>query len=153
VLACALLGPTERSPRDVTRRSQPAAPQAGAPSQPHPTPDRHQGRAAQVRAGTRLDDLGAQQAELAENDSDGSRAPTADDLAAVAGRLETLIADGQPEQTKALLRLLIAELRVNSKADIQPTYRVLTPDRFLTAGFAQRPKKWAVQESNLQPWA
>jgi hypothetical protein len=29
-------------------------------------------------------------------------------LAAVAGRLEALIADGQPEQTKALLRLLIA---------------------------------------------
>jgi hypothetical protein len=45
-----------------------------------------------------------------------------------------LIADGQPEQTKALLRLLIAELCVNSKADIQPTYHVLTPDRFLTAG-------------------
>jgi hypothetical protein len=45
-----------------------------------------------------------------------------------------LIADGQPEQTKALLRLLIAELRVNSKADIQPTYRVLRPGRFLTAG-------------------
>jgi hypothetical protein len=45
-----------------------------------------------------------------------------------------LTADGQPEQTKALLRLLIDELRVNSKADIQPTYRVLTPDRLLTAG-------------------
>ncbi|HMH48470.1 MAG TPA: hypothetical protein VK538_12250 [Solirubrobacteraceae bacterium] len=79
----------------------------------------------------RLDDLGAQQAET---DDDGSRAPTADDLAAVAGQLETLIADGQPEQIKALLRLLIAELRVNGKADIRPTYRVLTPDRFPTAG-------------------
>lgn len=45
-----------------------------------------------------------------------------------------MIADGQPKHTKALLRLLIAELRVNSKADIQPTYRVLTPDRLPTAG-------------------
>ena len=47
----------------------------------------------------RLDDLGAQQAELALNDGDASRAPTAEDLAAVADRLDTLIADGQPEQT------------------------------------------------------
>jgi Recombinase zinc beta ribbon domain len=33
----------------------------------------------------------------------------------------------EPEQTKALLRILIAELRVNSKTDIQPTYRIVTP--------------------------
>jgi hypothetical protein len=66
--------------------------------------------------------------------------------------LETLIADGQPAQTKALLRLLIAELRVHRKADIQPTYRVLTPDRFLTAGL-RNVRKWAVRESNPEPWA
>jgi hypothetical protein len=101
----------------------------------------------------RLDDLGAQQAELAEDDSDVSRAPTTADLAAVAGQLEALIADGQPEQTKALLRLLIEELRVNSKADIQPTYEVIRPDRILTAGFARRQEKWAVRESNPEPWA
>jgi hypothetical protein len=68
------------------------------------------------------------------------------------GHLETLIADGQPAQTKALLRLLIAELRVHRKADIQPTYRVLTPDRFLTAGL-RNVRKWAVRESNPEPWA
>jgi hypothetical protein len=67
----------------------------------------------------------------------------------VAGRLETLIADGQPEQTKALLRLLIAELRVNSKADIQPTYRVLTPDRFLTAGVCATSEK--VGRAGIEP--
>ena len=42
--------------------------------------------------------------------------------------------------TKALLRILITELRVNSETDIQPTYRVMTPDRILMAGLAQRPK-------------
>jgi hypothetical protein len=38
-----------------------------------------------------------------------------------------VFAQGEPEQTKALLRILIAELRVNSKTDIQPTYRIVTP--------------------------
>jgi site-specific DNA recombinase len=110
------------------------------------SPERCEQRVAGLQA--RFDDLGAQQAELAENDSDGSRAPTADDLAAVAGQLETLMADRQPEQTKALLRLLIAELRVNSKADIQPTYRVLAPDRFVTAGVCATSGKWRRWESN-----
>jgi hypothetical protein len=48
-------------------------------------------------------------------------------MAAVADRLENVLAQGEPEQTKALLRILIAELRVNSKTDIQPTYRIVTP--------------------------
>jgi len=54
-------------------------------------------------------------------------APTATDLAAVADRLDNVIAQGEPEQTKALLRILIAELRVNSKTDIQPTYPIAAP--------------------------
>jgi hypothetical protein len=45
-----------------------------------------------------------------------------------------VIAQGEPEQAKALLRLLIAELRVNSKTDIQPTYRVVTPGVCATSG-------------------
>jgi hypothetical protein len=45
-----------------------------------------------------------------------------------------VIAQGEPEQTKVLLRILIAELRVNSKTDIKPTYRIITPDRTHTAG-------------------
>jgi hypothetical protein len=53
--------------------------------------------------------------------------PTAADLKTVADRLDQVIASGEPEKTKALLRLLIAELRVNSRAKIQPTYNVLTP--------------------------
>jgi site-specific DNA recombinase len=96
------------------------------------SPERCEQRLAGLQ--TRLDDLRAQQAELAENDRGGDSAPTENDLAAVAGQLDTLIADSRPAQTKALLRLLIAELRVNGKADVQPTYRVLTPDLLPTAG-------------------
>jgi hypothetical protein len=56
------------------------------------------------------------------------------DLATAASQLENVIADGEPEQAKALLRLLIAELRVNGRHDIQPTYRVITPDHAATVG-------------------
>ena len=69
------------------------------------SPERCEQRVAGLQA--RLDDLGGQQAELAESDDDGSEVPTADDLAAIVGQLETLI----------------------------------------------RQERWAVQESNLQPWA
>ena len=49
-------------------------------------------------------------------------------LAAVADRLRDTLATGEPEQTKALLRLLIKELRVNGRSEILPTYRVVTPE-------------------------
>jgi hypothetical protein len=39
-------------------------------------------------------------AELAESDGDSCGAPTDDDLAAVAGQLETLIADGQQRRPR-----------------------------------------------------
>lgn len=74
-----------------------------------------------------VDDLRAQQAELADNSDEAPATPTSDDLAAVADRLDKVIAQGEPEQTKALLRILIAELRVNSKTSIQPTYRIVMP--------------------------
>ena len=64
---------------------------------------------------------------LADSDDEAAHTPTAADLAAVADQLEKVLAQGEPEQTKALLRILIAELRVNSKTDIQPTYRIVTP--------------------------
>jgi hypothetical protein len=40
---------------------------------------------------------------------------------------QSVIANGEPEQAKALLRILVAELRVKGRHDIQPTYRVLDP--------------------------
>jgi hypothetical protein len=53
--------------------------------------------------------------------------PTAADLAAATDQLESVLSRGEPEQNNALLRILIAELRVNSKTEIQPTYRIVTP--------------------------
>ena len=53
--------------------------------------------------------------------------PTAADLAAVADHLEHVIAEADPQRAKALLRLLIKELHVNSRAEIKPTYRLVRP--------------------------
>ena len=50
------------------------------------------------------------------------------DLQAVADRLERTIAEADPRQAKALLRLLIKDLRVNGRSEILPTYRVVTPE-------------------------
>jgi site-specific DNA recombinase len=85
------------------------------------SPERCEQRLADLT--TRLDDLRAQQTELADDGNGTADTPTAADLAAVADRLEKV----KPEQTKALLRILIAELRVNGKTDIQPTYRIVAP--------------------------
>jgi exonuclease VII small subunit len=89
------------------------------------SPERCEQRLADLT--TRLDDLRAQQAELADNEDETAHTPTTADLEAVAARLDKVIAQGEPAQTKALLRILIAELRVNSKTSIQPTYRIVTP--------------------------
>lgn len=96
------------------------------------SPERCEQRVSRLQR--RLDELREQQDALASEASDAMPEPTAAGLNHAADQLDRIIASGEPEKTKALLRLLIAELRVNSKADIQPTYRVLTPDRFLTAG-------------------
>ncbi len=89
------------------------------------SPERCEQRLADLTG--RLDDLRAQQTELSDNDDNAAHTPTTADLAAVADRLDKVIEQGEPEQTKALLRIVIAELRVNSKTDIQPTYRIVAP--------------------------
>jgi hypothetical protein len=56
--------------------------------------------------------------------------PTTPDTAtlhAVADQLDHVIANGEPEQAKALLGILIADLRVNSRSEVLPTYRVGAP--------------------------
>ena len=111
------------------------------------SPERCEQRVARLHA--RLEDLHAQQAELADNDPDDAHAPTPADLAATATALEAVIADGEPEQAKALLRILIAELRVNGRHDIQPTYRVITPDRATTAGVCATSGK--VEPTGIEP--
>ena len=45
--------------------------------------------------------------------------------------------EGEPQKAKALLRLLIQEIRVNGRAQVQPTYRLLTPEVCATS------EKWA----------
>ncbi len=112
------------------------------------SPERCEQRVSRLNA--RLDDLHAQQSELADDGADeATYAPTAADLAATASQLESVIADGEPEKTKALLRILIAELRVNGKTDIQPTYRVITPDRAITAGVCATSGK--VETAGVEP--
>jgi hypothetical protein len=53
--------------------------------------------------------------------------PDAAELAEVTNNLETTIATAEPRQAKALLRLLIKDLRVNARWEILPTYRIVTP--------------------------
>jgi site-specific DNA recombinase len=91
------------------------------------SPERCEERLSRLQA--RLEDLRAQQAELASSTPDEpGQGPTPADLAAVGDQLERVIAEGEPQKTKALLRLLIQELRVDGRAQIQPTYRLITPE-------------------------
>jgi site-specific DNA recombinase len=90
------------------------------------SPERCEDRLAHLQ--TRLDDLQAQEAELTlAAPVQAARAPTAADLAEIADALEAVTAEGDPQKAKALLQLLIDELRVNSRAEILPTYRLVTP--------------------------
>ena len=82
-----------------------------------------------VRLQARLDDLHAQEAELSLSaPHEAAHAPTTADLAEIANVLEAVATEGDPQKAKALLRLLIEELRVNSRAEILPTYRLVTPE-------------------------
>jgi hypothetical protein len=56
-----------------------------------------------------------------------SLAPPLGRAAEIADALEAVAAEGEPQKAKALLQLFIAELRVNSHAEILPTYRLVTP--------------------------
>jgi site-specific DNA recombinase len=76
----------------------------------------------------KLDGLKDQDQQLAhELDAEAPHAPDTAELHATANALEDAIRQGNPEHTKALLRILIQELRVNSRAEILPTYRIATP--------------------------
>jgi hypothetical protein len=121
---------------EITRTERATARYFDAFEEGRLSPERCELRLADLT--TRLDNLHSQQAELADNDEDADT-PTAADLAAVADRLDKVIKQGEPEQTKALLRILIAELRVNSKTSIQPTYRIVTPGVCATSEKVGRP--------------
>jgi site-specific DNA recombinase len=80
-----------------------------------------------ARLQTRLETLAAQEADLALATAEPAETPGRDELAAVADRLEHVITTEPAAKSKALLRLLIDELQVNSRSEIQPTYRIVTP--------------------------
>jgi hypothetical protein len=67
------------------------------------------------------------QALVRELAADTPTTPDAAALNAVADQLGQVIETGEPDQAKALLRILIAELQVNSRNEILPTYRVGAP--------------------------
>jgi site-specific DNA recombinase len=76
----------------------------------------------------RLDSLRGQDQTLAlELAADTPTTPDTAALNAVADQLGRVIETGDPDQAKALLRILISELRVNSRSEILPTYRVGAP--------------------------
>ena len=124
-LSAASFGSRGRGRRSVRRRD-PA--QRGTPTKKgetlNPIPSRR------CRApGARVHDLHAQQAEISlQTPDEAAQALTAAELAAVADHLETVTAEANPQKAKALLRLLIHELRVNSRTEILPTYRLATPE-------------------------
>lgn len=77
---------------------------------------------------TRLDARRGQDQRLAsELAADTPTTPDATALKAVVDQLGHIIATGDPDRAKALLRVLIAELRVNSRSEVLPTYRVGAP--------------------------
>ena len=104
-----------------------------------------------TRLQTRLDDLHAQHAELTlENPQKGTHGPTAADLAALADQLERLL-NGQPQKAKALIRELVAELRVNSRTEILPSYYLATPEVCATS---EKVERIGIEPmtSSLQSW-
>ena len=88
-------------------------------------PDQFKNRLADLEA--RLETLRAREQALAAQFADPAESLDPEALAVVADRLRDTLARSEPEQTKALLRLLIKELRVNGRSEILPTYRIVTP--------------------------
>jgi site-specific DNA recombinase len=73
----------------------------------------------------RIEALEAEERTITEGGSDGlSAAPSADDVAEWARDLRLLFEGATPQQKKALVRLLVKELRVMSRKDIRPTYKI-----------------------------
>jgi hypothetical protein len=74
--------------------------------------------------------------------AEATPAPDKTVLDAVADHLDQVIANGEPEQAKALLAILIAELRVRAEA------RSCRPTESARQWFARRAVQWAILGSN-----
>ena len=80
-------------------------------------------RIAKLKA--RIDALIAEEASLARRASEAApKASSATDVAEWARDLGTLLRAGTAQQRKALFRLLVKELRVMSREEIRPTYKI-----------------------------
>ena len=80
-------------------------------------------RIAKLKA--RIDALIAEEASLAQGASEAApKASSATDVAEWARDLGTLLRAGTAQQRKALFRLLVKELRVMSRQEIRPTYKI-----------------------------
>jgi site-specific DNA recombinase len=76
----------------------------------------------------RLDALREKPAELAQQLApQATTSPDTAKLAAVTDNLETTVAAADPRRAKALLRLLVKDLRVNARSELLPAYRVVAP--------------------------
>ena len=91
----------------------------------------------------KLDTLHKQEDALAAQLADPAESFDPQALTTVADRLRDTIAAGEPAQTKALLRLLIKELRVNGRSEILPTYRVVASEVCATTS--------SVEPAGLEP--
>ena len=81
-----------------------------------------QERIARLR--DRVEALEAEERTIVQAGPDGLSAPTANDVAEWAQDLQRLIEKATPQQKKALMRLLVKELRVMSRKEIVPTYKI-----------------------------
>jgi len=91
------------------------------------------GRLSAEAAAPRIEALSARLGELAaarqeleadKEAEDAVQAPSPDDLEAVRAELPNLLADGDSRAAKALLRELVAEVRVESRASILPIFKL-----------------------------
>jgi hypothetical protein len=74
---------------------------------------------------SRIDALVAEEASLPQRTAEGtSEVPSAVDVADWARDLGTLLRTGTAQQRKAMFRLLLKELRVMSRDEILPTYKI-----------------------------
>ncbi len=93
------------------------------------------GRMSEETAAPRIEALSANLRELgqtrveleaAKEDEEAVRAPSAADLEAVRAELASLLGEADSRVAKALLNELVAEVRVESRASIQPVFKLPT---------------------------
>jgi site-specific DNA recombinase len=78
-----------------------------------------------ARHQARLEVLRGQEADLSRQlATDADTPPDGAQLAGLADQLDQLIATGDPQQAKELLRLLVKDIRVHDRRKIIPTYRI-----------------------------